>query len=74
MANEVDELMSLDPLEMTAKDIDQIILYHRNNRANHEAGIKPKKEAGPKVSLDTVMASLKPKSVVAPAQTVKRRV
>jgi len=51
----IDELMSLDPLDL-AKDpaaIDAIIAYHRNNRANAEAGIvKPKKENGPKLKLD----------------------
>lgn len=51
MANELDELMSLDPLEMSSRDIDAIIAYHRKARANAEAGIKPVKESGPKVSL-----------------------
>ena len=61
MANEIDELMSMDPLEMAAKDIDAIIAYHRKNRANAEAGIKPKKEAGPKVSLTSLMDKIKAK-------------
>lgn len=72
MANEIDELMNLDPLSMTAKDIDGIIAYHRRNRANAEAGIKPKKETGPKVSLDSVLANLIPaKPAAAP---MKRRI
>lgn len=72
MANEIDELMALDPLLMSSGDIDGIIAYHRRNRANAEAGIKPKKETGPKVSLDNLMATLiTPKPTAAP---MKRRV
>lgn len=59
MANEIDELMSLDPLEMAKGDnLDKIIAYHRKNRANAEAGIKPVKEKGPKVSIAEVTANL----------------
>jgi len=52
MANEIDELMSLDPLEMTPENIDSIIAYHRKNRALSESGVKPKKETGPKTKVD----------------------
>lgn len=72
MPNEIDELMDLDPLEMTPANIDSIIAYHRKNRANAEAGIKPKKEAGPKQKIDLLALGLikeKP-----PAEPVKRRV
>lgn len=69
----IDELMSLDPLEL-AKDpaaIDAIIAYHRNNRANAEAGIvKPKKENGPKLKLDLSALGF----AKAEGPTVKRRV
>lgn len=74
MSNEIDDLMSLDPLEMSARDIDSIIAYHRKNRANAEAGIKPKKETGPKVSLDGVMGSLLAPKAKAPVVMLKRRV
>lgn len=74
MANEIDLLMDLDPLSMSARDIDSIIAYHRQNRANAEAGIKPKKETGPKVSLDSVMGSLLAAKPKAPTVLVKRRV
>lgn len=72
MANEIDELMSLDPLEMSARNIDDIIAYHRRNRANAEAGIKPKKETGPKMTLD--LAALGLSKPVATAPPMKRRV
>lgn len=70
--NEIDELMNLDPLEMSARDIDSIIAYHRRNRANAEAGIKPKKEIGPKQSLDLAALGLSKPVVAAPP--MKRRV
>ena len=35
--SELDELMSRDPLQMTKSDIDQIIAYQRNARAQREA-------------------------------------
>lgn len=69
MANNIDLLMDLDPLEMTPTDISSIIEYHRRNRANNEAGIKPKKDTGPKATID--LASL---GIAAPvAAPIKRR-
>ena len=41
--NELDRLMSLDPLELSAQDIDSIISYQRKARLSAEAGIKPKR-------------------------------
>lgn len=47
MANDIDALMDLDPVELTKNPaaIDQIIAYHRNNRAKAAEGLKPKREA-----------------------------
>lgn len=47
MANDIDELMDLDPVELTKNPaaIDKIIAYHRNNRAKAAEGLKPKREA-----------------------------
>lgn len=70
MQNEIDRLMSLDPLDLSAQDIDEIIAYQRKSRQNWEAGIKPKKESSGKVSLDKVMETLIPK---APVVELKRR-
>lgn len=36
--SELDELMSRDPLELSAQDIDKIIAYQRQQRARREAG------------------------------------
>lgn len=71
MANEIDELMDLDPLSLSSQNIDDIIAYHRNRRADLEAGHKPKKEIGPKIKLDLERLGLKKPSTVEP---VKRRV
>ena len=73
MPTEIDELMDLDPTGLTANDprLEEIIAYHRKNRANAEAGIKPPKSSGPKVKLDLeAMGLVKPKAAVAP---IKRR-
>lgn len=53
----IDDLMDLDPLELTDDHIDAIIAHHRHNRAQLEQGIKPKKEAK-SVSLDSVVNAL----------------
>ena len=58
--NDIDFLMSLDPLELSKQDIDIIIAYHRNQRALREKGVKPKKDKGPSSTLDLVALGLKP--------------
>lgn len=67
--NEIDRIMSLDPLELSAQDIDKIIDYQRKARMNFEAGVKPSKEKGPKVSIDLVQLGLIPA-----AEPIKRRI
>lgn len=52
MANEIDRLMSLDPLELSAQDIDSIISYQRKARAAYESGAKPKKAAEAPIDLE----------------------
>lgn len=70
MANELDILMDRDPMLLSAQDIDSIIAYQRRARANFEAGVKPKKETGPKQSLEGVLNVLAPAPVAVP---IKRR-
>jgi len=43
MPNEIDLLMSLDPLELSAQNIDEIILYMRKQRLAYDSGVKPKR-------------------------------
>lgn len=61
MADEIDTLMSKDPLEMTSNDLDAIIAYYRNRRAA-ASGPKPKKDTGPGLKIDLQALGLKPKS------------
>jgi hypothetical protein len=64
--NYLDWLMSLDPLELSAQNIDQVIAYHRRNRSLVDSGQKPKKNEGPKVDLAKI-------GLAAPKMEVKRR-
>lgn len=66
MMNDIDELMSRPVLELSAQDIDDIILYHRRQRARKIAGEKPKK---PVVDLTSLISV--PRAT--PATTIKRR-
>jgi hypothetical protein len=54
--NDIDLLMSADPLDMSDADIDAIIAYNRNQRAKREAapggkGRAKKDTAGPALDL-----------------------
>lgn len=59
MTDELNYLMDLDPLSLSAQDIDKIVEYHRKARANYELGVKPKKEKGQTVKLDLVQLGIK---------------
>lgn len=58
--SELDELISRDPLDLSAQDIDKIIAFQRQARARREAGGgKAKRGADTsKVSLDLVALGL----------------
>lgn len=59
--NDLDELMDRDPLDLSAQDIDDLIRYHRKQRARRASGEKPlKNTAGPKIDLTQIIKSLKP--------------
>ena len=47
MSNEIDRLMSLDPLNLSAQDLDQIIAWNRQALQAYESGAKPKKDYTP---------------------------
>ena len=57
--SELDELMSRDPLELSAADIDSIIAYQRQQRAKRETGgvrtRKPKPEATGTIDLAALL-------------------
>lgn len=79
----IDELMDKDPLELSSKDIDEIIAYERKQRGLVEAGVKPKKAEGEKKDLDInallsglTAAGLKPVVITdtAPKPRIGRRI
>ena len=53
MPSEIDTLMRLDPLELSARDIDEIIAYNRKLLAAYDSGVKVKRD-GPKIDLDAI--------------------
>lgn len=68
--SELDELISRDPLDLSAQDIDKIIAFQRAARARREAGGgRAKKGADtPKVSLDLAKLGLgKSATTITPA-------
>ncbi len=67
--NDLDELMSRDPLELSAQDIDAIIAYQRKSRAQWTSGVKPKKETPASQKVDLVELGL-----VAKPEGIRRRI
>lgn len=64
--NDLDELADRDPLNLSKQDTDQIIQMYRNMRAGT---VKPRKEMGPKVTIDLAKLGL-----AQPKEPVKRRI
>lgn len=67
--SELDELISRDPLDLSAQDIDKIIAYQRQQRARKEAGGKTRKAKaadGPASTIDLVALVLGKPSIPAP--------
>lgn len=71
--SELDELMSRDPLSMSRDDIDSIIGYQRQARANREAPAGGRKRKSDLVDMTskpldlTLLGLSKPKAASAPA-------
>ena len=53
IGNTLDEIMNRDPTQLTKSDIDELIAYCRQRRADREApkATKAKPAAGPEISL-----------------------
>jgi hypothetical protein len=67
--SELDELISRDPLELSALDIDKIIATQRQYRAQREAPkgkAKGKVHDGPKIDLASALGLVKPKTTITP--------
>jgi hypothetical protein len=54
MANELDELMNKDPLDLTQEDLQAIVNYHRRQRMIIAKGGKVTTEAKPTIDLETL--------------------
>jgi hypothetical protein len=65
--SDLDELMSRDPIDLSAQDIDAIIAFHRAQRARKASGEKPAKTASASVDISSITKKLinesKPKVV-----------
>lgn len=78
--NDLDFLMSLDPLHYADQDIDVIIAYQRKHRQQLEGGVKPKRKAaapGAKIDLNALLGTVKPaapKPVTGTSSSGPRRV
>jgi hypothetical protein len=69
--SELDELISRDPLDLSALDIDKIIATQRQYRAQREApkgGRKAKAPEGVKIDLATALGLVKPKATITPTK------
>lgn len=66
MANEIDTLMTLDPLDLTTTDISKLVAYQRRMRQMYEAGVKPEKQALDKIQGSALLERLKLKAPAKP--------
>lgn len=67
MSNDLDTLMSRDPMSLSTQDIDQIIAYHRAARARKASGEKPTRPTSATIDISEITKKLldasKPKVV-----------
>lgn len=72
MSNEIDRLMSLDPLDLTVDDLTKVVAYQRKMRGMAESGIKPEKQKLGKIEGSALLEKIR---LVAkqPTQVADRR-
>jgi hypothetical protein len=71
--NTIDIIMDTPPKDLKPGDLEELVAYHRAQRGNLEAGVKPKKDRGPAPSIAPILQNLiaaKPK----PVGQIKRRI
>lgn len=59
MSNEIDRLMSLDPLDLTVEDMAKTVAYQRKMRGLAEAGVKPEKQRLEKVQGSALLEKIR---------------
>lgn len=75
--SEIDDLMDLDPLDLSEQQLEAIIAVHRNARANFTDGIKTKVKAAPtgaKLDLGALGLVKKPDTPKPPSSGGMRRI
>jgi hypothetical protein len=72
MSNDLDELMSRDPLSLSEADLSAIIAYHRNQRSRKAAGEKPIKSSPTSIDISDIAKKLITSST--PTVSIKRRI
>lgn len=76
--NEIDRLMSEDPLNLSAQDLDTIIAFQRKMKANFAVGIKSGKggaaqsPTAPKIDLQTLLKASLAQNNVKPLVITRR--
>jgi hypothetical protein len=74
--NTIDELMAIDPVQLSKTDLRRIVAYERKQRAAREAGIKTKKPKGerpPEQSIEALLATMPKAAPKAPTGSIRRR-
>jgi len=66
MSNEIDTLMTLDPLDLTVDDVSKLVAYQRRMRGLYEAGAKPEKQGLETVKGSALLEKLKLKAPAKP--------
>ncbi len=76
--NDLDLLMSIDPLSLTKENLDDIIRYHRNLRAEREAGkgkaVRRANAGTAKLDIKALMGSIVTAAPAGGGNIIKRRV
>lgn len=77
--NDLDQLMDLDPNELTKENLDAIVAFHRKKRAEREvSGTRGKarvsKDTGASSALLDLVKNMAKASTTNPATVVKRRI
>lgn len=74
LPQDLNTILSLDPMDLTRQDRDVIVAYQRKHRAQLASGVKTKKakESGPTINIKELMGSI-PKPAATPGSTIRRR-
>jgi len=66
--------MDTPPKDLTPDDLAELVAYHRSQRGNLEAGVKPKKDKGPAPDIAPILQNIIAAKPKAPTGQIKRRI